>query len=657
MERNADICENTDTDLSASTSSTIASASEYHTADLLNILINDPHQHNKYDDLCLRGANDAQLDAQLITDLLNIMVHANVAHKVIFLELRFMDLRLLPSINFSSFVNLRCLQIDNCHLLAPPFINNCLRLRYVSLDNNALTIAPRIHNLCGLLVLNIAHNPLTKNEIIGLRWANKNMSYPVLKMDYANLGYNLHHINCTTQSISIIIGMFYNLVQAITDIAAMVRNQELDFRHTWVNTTVNYNRNAANLLQSAATTSTGNSSAGNLEDHLYAELAANKPLFMTTLKKCIKNGTLDKIFPENSGNNNIAVLSEDVLSRYDSLIQDVNMIIMGTIQRISTAAGFAECMEMAKRCCDTAVTHLDWAILRILLQCCKHYCFGDNRIKIAQIYNTLQDNIPDSRMIPSVWTPDLSFLSRYISPQTHFGKFYPARTPILLPWLLLPMTDHYWFTDKVQLVIYKNRDNKKIYKVRNYSEYKNYLLKNPSCNNQYHYIISPHGGMYLAPSDSSFIRHSSFRAGGHVICAGSLEVAIKNTIDEQNNPNVNIQTVSINNFSGHYKPSPLHLRIAAIYLSYTIKLPLDCKVIAFQDADSSTHPTIHDCRSACPQYENHLITYMSKVYTNNMQAKKVRTEIELNNFMQQWFATENVKEHVATLEQQLRSKR
>jgi len=262
-------------------------------------------------------------------------------------------------------------------------------------------------------------------------------------------------------------------------------------------------------------------------------------------------------------------LSEENLIKYDMAIQDIKTIIIAIIEKLSSTD-----TREYKALLNTAEKDaLLWSKLRVMLYCCEFFYHADHsshtQNKLKALYQSFANDFKDKHLTaPDVWTPDCSWLSRKLPLQTTLGKYNTESDFILPKRLLLPMQPQFWRVDLGKSIDYFSRDEKKQNKIRNPDDLKSLQEKinDNTTNNATKciYVITPKGGLIVYPHDDSFSHHSQARSGQYVACAGHLHLDNSGKITRMDND------------SGHYKPSSVHLLYAALHLYKKRLIGDDC---------------------------------------------------------------------------------
>ena len=195
---------------------------------------------------------------------------------------------------------------------------------------------------------------------------------------------------------------------------------------------------------------------------------------------------------------------------------------------------------------------------------------GDRDTKSVQrfiFYSDIRNKLSRKLYLQDIELYDLSFISTtpmqsMLGKAKNHYKIYP-RYP---SGLLNKMLPNYWLVDPKSNVPYLSCDDKKHIKVRirHGQIYRNLDGHHQIKDNQYVYIISPKGGLYIInvndrdkeqfkAKDLLFYHHSTPRAGNPVLCAGNIKIE-DGVITE------------IDNSSGHYSPSTESLIFSICWL-------------------------------------------------------------------------------------------
>lgn len=221
---------------------------------------------------------------------------------------------------------------------------------------------------------------------------------------------------------------------------------------------------------------------------------------------------------------------------------------------------------------------------------------------------------------------DLSFLANMnepgkVHPQTLFGK-KPKSGSFLFPekyiWMMLPS---YWQND-IDSVPYFTPIEKKLMKVKRHADgLLNRVMDsgNVLSDGSYLYVVSPKGGLYMCNDDArdtqvlkqaciniEGLRHSSFRAGQPVLCAGSIKI-------EEG------EITEIDTGSGHYGVPNANLLMACLHLHRKGIIKNTCEIKSYGGLETITvEDLLHH-----PMYEPLRMEYEQLVSAEVQKSKAV----------------------------------
>lgn len=211
-----------------------------------------------------------------------------------------------------------------------------------------------------------------------------------------------------------------------------------------------------------------------------------------------------------------------------------------------------------------------------------------------------EENVPEHYTSNNVWLPDFSFLSTIDSLQMPAGKERASVTSSFMfpKGMALHMLLKYWQEDITSggslQASYLSKSEKKQLKLRLIDPTnKPFVLCRQIDSIQKHthtpadkylYAMSMHGGLLASSEDRcedefNITKHSAFRAGQYLACAGYLEI---------NNEG---QIISISSNSGHMTPPILNLYCSAAYLYSKRTISGECIIVPF-DLEFKEKPKI-----------------------------------------------------------------